>query len=205
MYKVFFKDRTLFLTDKIERDLASDFNALHKYTTPAELAQFIERFQQNDQLRIGFIYGRKLDFILREVKSCFTFLRAAGGLVFNDQGDFLAIHRLGVYDLPKGKCEKGESIRQTAIREVEEECGIHHLTLKQKLTSTFHTYQLKGVSILKETVWYEMSYAGKEELKPQAEENINIAEWLSKDKAAHFAQNTYPSIIEVLKKGNLIS
>ncbi|MBI9063742.1 MAG: NUDIX domain-containing protein [Marinilabiliaceae bacterium] len=205
MYKVFFKDRTLFLTDTIERDLASDFNALHKYTTPVELAQFIERFEQNDQLQVGYIYGKNLDFILREVKSCFTFIIAAGGLVFNEQGDFLAIHRLGVYDLPKGKCEKGESIRQTAIREVEEECGIHNLILKQKLISTFHTYQLKGVSILKETVWFKMSYAGHEELKPQLEENIKNAEWFSKDKAALFAENTYPSIIEVLNKGNLIS
>ena len=205
MYKVFFKDRTLFLTDKIERDLSPYFNALHKYTTQAELLQFIVHFEQNDQFQVGYIYGRKVDYILRAVKSCFTFIMAAGGLVFNDQGDFLAIHRLGVYDLPKGKCEKGESIRQTAIREVEEECGIHNLILNNKLISTFHTYRLKEDFILKETVWYEMSYAGHEALRPQLEENIKKAEWLSKDKAASFAENTYPSIIEVLKKGNLIS
>ncbi len=205
MYKVFFKDRTLFLTDKIERDLFPDFNALHKYTTQAELSQFIDRFEQNEQLQVGFIYGRKLEFILREVKLCFTFLRAAGGLVFNDKGQFLAIHRLGVYDLPKGKCEKGESIRQTAIREVEEECGIHDLTINRKLISTFHTYRLNDVSILKETVWYEMHYEGHEALKPQLEENIKNAEWLTTVQAANVVANTYPSIIEVLKKGNLIT
>lgn len=205
MYKVFFKDRTLFLTDKIERDLAPDFNALHKYTSQAELSQFIDRFEENDQLQVGYIYGRNLDFLLREVKMYFTFLMAAGGLVFNENGDFLAIHRLGFYDLPKGKCEKGESIRQTAIREVEEECGIHNLIIQQKLISTFHTYQLNEDSILKETVWYEMHYTGCEALQPQQEENIQKAEWLSKDKVASFAENTYPSIIEVLKKGNLIT
>lgn len=204
MYKVFFKDRTLFLTDKIERDLVPEFNALHKYTTLPELKQFIERFEQNDQLKVGFIYGHSLDFIWREVKSCFYFLKAAGGLVFNAEGAFLAIHRLGVFDLPKGKCEPGESIRQTALREVEEECGIQNLTIERKITSTFHTYRLKEQLMLKETVWYLMQHSGDETLTPQHEENIKSAEWMSTAQITNFTRHTYPSIVEVLKAAGLI-
>ena len=51
-------------------------------------------------------------------------IEAAGGLVVNAAGKLLVIERLGVWDLPKGKLESGETAQVAALREIEEECGI---------------------------------------------------------------------------------
>ena len=54
---------------------------------------------------------------------------AAGGLVTNENNELLMIFRRGKWDLPKGKLDKGETIEECAIREVEEETGIgNHMT-----------------------------------------------------------------------------
>ena len=67
-------------------------------------------------------------------------VEAAGGLVFNKDGDILMIFRNGKWDLPKGKLEIGESIEECAIREVEEECGISGLIIEKKIKDTYNIY-----------------------------------------------------------------
>jgi len=200
MYKVFFKDRTLFLTDSLELDLSLSFDALHKYTSHHELVQFISQFESNTHLKEGYIYGRDKTYLLETLKKCFRFITAAGGLVINPVNEILLIHRLGVYDLPKGKSEKGESFRQTALREVEEECGLDNLVIRHPLLSTYHTYKQNNIFYLKETAWFFMDYFGFDKPTPQLEEQIVSAEWLSADDLLKVKSNTYPSIIEVFIK-----
>ncbi len=200
MYKVFFKDRTLFLTDNLTSDLTENFDAIHKYTSHHELLLFIESFEQNEHLKAGYVYGRKQAFLLEALKKCYKFITAAGGLVINPNSEYLVIHRLGVYDLPKGKCEPGETFRKTAIREVEEECGLDNLVIRHPLLSTFHTYEQKGVHYLKETAWFFMDYFGFEQPTPQTEENIASAEWMKETDLTKVYQSTYPSILEVFEK-----
>jgi 8-oxo-dGTP diphosphatase len=55
-----------------------------------------------------------------------TPVRAAGGVVLDGAGRVLVVHRPGHDDwsLPKGKLEAGESWREAAAREVEEETGL---------------------------------------------------------------------------------
>jgi len=50
---------------------------------------------------------------------------AAGGLVVDDDGRLLLVHRPRYNDwtLPKGKLDPGETLEQCALREVEEESG----------------------------------------------------------------------------------
>ncbi|MBR8534721.1 NUDIX domain-containing protein [Carboxylicivirga sediminis] len=200
MYKVFFKDRTLFLTDKLEQDLSQNFDALHKYTSHHELQIFINTFENNTSLKEAYVYGRRKEVLLNALKKCYRFITAAGGLVINPNNEFLVIHRLGVYDLPKGKCEKDESYRKTALREVEEECGITDLVIRHPLLSTFHTYEQKGVHYLKETAWFFMDYFGFDEPSPQTEENIVSATWVKKEAINEILNHTYPSIREVFAK-----
>ena len=45
-------------------------------------------------------------------------IKAAGGVVFNANDEVLLIYRRGKWDFPKGKAEKGETIEETALREV---------------------------------------------------------------------------------------
>ena len=66
-------------------------------------------------------YTRDLKQLWKHFKSLFKYIKAAGGVIYNDVGEILFIERLERWDLPKGKVDKGESNKEAAIREVEEE------------------------------------------------------------------------------------
>jgi 8-oxo-dGTP pyrophosphatase MutT (NUDIX family) len=126
-------------------------------------------------------------------------IEAAGGLVFNKDGDILMIFRNGKWDLPKGKLEIGESVEECAIREVEEECSIVGLYITEKIIETYHTYSLKGEEILKRTYWYKMRTNFDGELSPQIEEGITKVSWIDKDQISEKIKNSYGNISDVLK------
>lgn len=133
--------------------------------------------------------------LIKDVK----FIKAAGGLVENDRKEYLFIKRLGKWDLPKGKLEKGEEMKETALREVEEECGIKVDVLGKKIKSTYHSYSMFGELIIKKTNWYEMKVHNRPQLIPQSEEDITDAQWLTKDSFKMVRANTYPLIVELLE------
>lgn len=123
------------------------------------------------------------------------YVRAAGGFVSNDRGQILMIFRLGVWDFPKGKTEAGETIEETAVREVLEETGIEATIVGGKTISVFHTYDTYGPKMLKETVWFEMkAVAGS--TRPQTEEQIEQAVWVERDKVAELLKDSYASLRE---------
>jgi 8-oxo-dGTP pyrophosphatase MutT (NUDIX family) len=124
---------------------------------------------------------------------------AAGGLVKNENGRLLMIFRNDKWDLPKGKVEKGESVEEAGIREVEEECGIGKLTITKKLSPTYHTYIHKEKIVLKKTFWFEMLCTDDRQLKPQQEEGITEVKWMSPDQVEMALENTYLSIIDVVR------
>lgn len=131
--------------------------------------------------------------------SLFTEVVAAGGLVLNEKGEVLMIHRRGFWDLPKGKLEKKERIKECAVREVKEECGLSDVKILQKLCTTYHLYSLKKDPSLKPSYWYAMKVKGSPKLVPQTEEEIDQAEWVSLKKAEKLLADAYPSIREVFK------
>ena len=132
-------------------------------------------------------------------KKYFKYVKAAGGVVLHSDGRVLIIKRLGKWDLPKGKAEKGESLQDTAIREVIEECGLSKTPeITGKLTHTFHTYHQDGRYILKHTTWYAMVYDGNEQLQPQYDEGITEVVWFHQNDLNVVMQNTYQTIIQVL-------
>ena len=52
-------------------------------------------------------------------------IKGAGGVVFNLKGQVLLLHhKNGTWVFPKGHIDPGESKRQAALREVEEEAGV---------------------------------------------------------------------------------
>ncbi|MFM1931186.1 MAG: hypothetical protein RL226_489 [Bacteroidota bacterium] len=124
---------------------------------------------------------------------------AAGGIVENDRGEILMIHRLGKWDLPKGKVDEGETIEDAAVREVVEECGIPEPTNDGFFATTYHCYDYKGNKALKPSHWFSMHVAGAPKLTPQFEENITEARWVAVSEIESLLPESYPSIAEVLK------
>ena len=131
-------------------------------------------------------------------------IAAAGGLVKNERKECLFIFRNDKWDLPKGKIEKGEKIKEAAVREVEEECGIKVKKLGKKIGKTYHAYIYKGEIVIKKSYWFKMKCEGQDKLKPQKEEGITDARWFTQDKMGVIEKNTFPSILEVMEKTNLL-
>ena len=126
----------------------------------------------------------------------FTLIHAGGGIVSDGNGDILMSHRLGCWDFPKGKVEDGEDWETAALREVEEETGLHDITLAEPLPNTYHTYQLRGTPILKITHWYAMN-APQQPLTPQTEEDITQAVWVPQTEVSDRLQKSYASLISL--------
>ena len=113
----------------------------------------------------------------------FRIIHAAGGIVTNENNEILMIFRYGCWDFPKGKVEKGEDWETAAVREVEEETGLHDITLLHPHPNTYHTYILHDTPILKITHWYAMK-APAQSLVPQTEEDISQAVWVAREEVA---------------------
>ena len=108
------------------------------------------------------------------------------------------IYRNGMWDLPKGKREVGESDKECALREVVEECGLTNLSLNSFFKKTYHTYELNGESILKITSWFLMHSDFKGIFIPQITEGIIDVKWVNKNNLDEYAKNTFGNIAEIL-------
>ena len=159
---------------------------------------WIDRLLNLDLSEDTMVEVSDLQSFMDEVKSALLFIKAGGGYVLNDRGDLLMIFRRGFWDLPKGKLDKGETIEECAIREVEEECGISRLSIISGAFSTFHLYNEKGKTIVKESVWYKMRSTDKSELVPQTEEDILEARWVATPVSSDLIDQAYLSIREVI-------
>lgn len=136
------------------------------------------------------------------IYSQFHIIEAAGGVVVNPKSDILLIFRKGLWDLPKGKLDEGESLSDCALREVREETGIQSLNLGDFIGSTFHIYFLDGDWILKESYWYKMNADKQDNLKPQLEEGITEVRWVQPSHLPDFHPKMYPLIADLLEKIN---
>lgn len=126
------------------------------------------------------------------LKRKFKVVKAAGGLVRKKE-KFLMIYRMKKWDLPKGKKDSGERSKQTAVREVVEECGVG-VKLGKKICTTWHTYTMNKNSMIKKTRWYAMDLIDDSKMKPAAEEDIEELRWMTQKEVYHALENSYNSI-----------
>lgn len=163
--------------------------------------KLLEKLRNTKQLHI---ISPKIEQIFGYSLSSAPLIEAAGGLVINDQKEVLMIYRLGKWDLPKGKLEKGEDIKECAVREIGEECGIDGGSIDGFLTNTYHVYYINGQPVLKRTYWYKIKYDGDKTLTPQREEDITGAEWVSLQDVPQKLQNSYETIRDVFHTAGLV-
>lgn len=194
MYKVFVNEKKLLLS-KTPENLEKTVG--YENSTTLEIALDLLQNTSTSEMNV---YGENLETIWEEFNRLFRKIEAAGGIVNNPSGEILFIKRLGKWDLPKGKMEKGESREESAIREIEEETGLRNVVLKDFINTTYHIYvERNGDKVLKYTHWFEMFFDGEDTSKPQTEEGITEVAW-KKDSliTAEVFPNTFKNIKLIL-------
>jgi len=204
MYKVFSNNKAVSFCEQHKLFTIPDNCLITDFVSEELMIAQHREFLSSPEMKEMFINcGKHVNKIFRLFTSHFLLLKAAGGVVENPEGDVLFIYRCGRWDLPKGKVEKKEKTKNTAIREVEEETGIKMLTITGQLSPIYHTYYQDEKEILKKTYWYKMMTTDRSQPIPQTNENISLVRWFKPTELGEVLNNTYDSLkimIEDLKK-----
>ncbi len=195
-YKVFFNDKVIHISDKKETEI-KNINYIGNIEDITNAIHLISSDSDLDEL---CIYSQNVEKLFMTFSSQFQIIEASGGIIKDENDRILFIFRRGKWDLPKGKIDDGETPKITALREVEEETGLKNVKIIKHVCNTFHTYKFENQNVLKKTYWYKMDYFGNNKLIPQIEEDITIVKWFEKNKLEIIKNQTYKSIIEVIKK-----
>lgn len=128
---------------------------------------------------------------------------SAGGVVYRQNGGRIQIQliqdRYGRISLAKGKMEAGETIEETALREILEETGIVG-RIKDKLEMIGYQYTQAEKGVVDKEVHYFLVEAQSGELQPQIEEIRNV-EWYEPEEAWRKQQESgYDNNHSVLRK-----
>jgi ADP-ribose pyrophosphatase YjhB (NUDIX family) len=198
MYNIYFGKRCITLCTPDEKIIKDPNAVILRTDNKYNYSQIIEILESSPAIRHLMIYTEsEIDSEFNRLRALFKEINAGGGVIENENKEFLLIFRDEMWDLPKGKQEPDEEISKTALREVEEECGISGMDLEKLLCITRHCYKLNGTFILKHTWWYQMKYHKNTAPIPQKEENITKTEWVKIEQLPNYLKETYPSIKEV--------
>ena len=198
MHHVYFENRSIIICSTSELPSCQKGMTFVKASEVQSLPDLIDRFRTESTCDELYLYADSEESLVSDFCSCFMEITAGGGVVRNAAGQYLMIRRRGMWDIPKGKLEDGEDIRQCAVREVMEETGIAHISLGDHLTTTHHTYVLDGRLCLKHTWWYLMSTDADDRLTPQTEEEIAEVRWMTLSEINTNCRDSYLSIKEVI-------
>ena len=197
--KIYVNEKPIYLADNKNNRLQHLINEgflFYNNNTNIDYKKIVEQISNSEQKGIVII-DKDLESLKNDFFKAFKIIEAGGGIVQNEQNEILFIHRLGKWDLPKGKLEKGETIELCAQREVEEETGVTNLSLKNKIGETYHIYQIKEKNILKISHWYHFSCPTLQNTTPQTEEDITEIKWIAPADFSKPLSKTYNNIIEI--------
>ncbi len=187
--------------------LSDDHFIIKPYKSQKALAKIMEivHDEQNDSNLV--LYGEEPLQILEAFDLQFKRIDAAGGVVINEKDEILMIHRRGFWDLPKGKLDEGETLEAAAVREVKEETGLINVDLLSPITfegllnkATYHSYEHKGIRVLKASYWYMMKGNSTDKIIPQTDEDIIEARWMSRSEVEAVIPEMYLSIQDVIRE-----
>ncbi len=195
MYKVFVNDAPIIITSSLKKE-----NEYPIYLFKDTIVDEIIYKLKHGNLKGVNLYCIDTEDALHTFYTHFKVEIAAGGLVLNKNNEILFIYRMNKWDLPKGHVEKDEDLETTAIREVEEECGITNLKIDAFLLTTRHLFYQKKKNKLKETHWFLMHTNFEGQLTPQQEEGITKVAFKDKIATETALKSTYKNIILVYQE-----
>jgi 8-oxo-dGTP pyrophosphatase MutT (NUDIX family) len=200
-YTVFLNEKAVLICQDIKLPEQSSNEKTIVFTDKSNLIKSYKSFYSDkDCVNLRIKADKNFAEACEVFNTMFKRIEAAGGIVRNNNQEYLFIKRLGFWDLPKGKLHKKENIRDGALREVTEETGLTARTITKQLPSTFHIYtDRKGIEILKETYWFEMICTEDQPLVPQLEEDITEVRWFSQAELHVPLSNTYASLRSLLE------
>jgi 8-oxo-dGTP pyrophosphatase MutT (NUDIX family) len=199
-YRIYINQKVILLTET-EPDLKENYQKIEAQTFDLKIIYTWIVAHKRD---FFYVLCKNAKAYLKSIAANITLIEAAGGIVKNENNQYLFIYRNNKWDLPKGKIEKGEKVKEAAVREVEEECGIEVSRLGKSLCKTYHAYISREEVVLKKTYWFKMRCEQQNKLVPQLEEGITDVRWFKKKKIHTIVENTFPSIMDVLIKTSLV-
>ncbi|HCN84735.1 MAG TPA: NUDIX hydrolase [Sphingobacteriaceae bacterium] len=195
MYRIYINEAALIISESIPQNLENyqeienqEFNFL----------LFYKKVKTSTISGVYLLLIPKPANLFKEIKKSFQIIKAAGGLVSNEENKYLFIFRNGKWDLPKGKLDPWEKPKKAARREVEEECGITVTEVRNKICKTWHAYEFNDQQVLKSTAWYHMRAYNQKKLIPQLEEGITKVKWIAPGDFEKIRKNTYPLILDII-------
>ena len=189
MYKIFVGDKPITLSTQVK-----DEKGVKNYKLNTVILRRVIRKLNTTSIKEACLVHKNDAKLLKKFLKKAPNVVAGGGKVYNAKGEILFIYRNGKWDLPKGKAEKGESIEETAIREVEEETGVTGLKIVKPIETTYHIFKRRGRFRIKITYWFEMITDFEGTLYPQEKEGITKVKWLGKKKTKKALENSYANI-----------
>ena len=190
MYKVFFNQKPLILTNEILEFSDTEPFIFIKYSSARQILKALKS-TKNSKV---YLYHKNIDKLWKTFVKQFPVIEAAGGLVERTDNKLLFIFRNNKWDLPKGGVEKNELIIDAAKREVTEETGVADLIVQNQLSETYHIFKKGKRFRLKKTYWFRMSTNYTGQLQPQIEEGILKTEWIPKDGIKDFLNDAFENI-----------
>lgn len=204
-YKFFYNKAALkFIISGEKNTTVSDTVTNLCYEGPSAFRKVMDAFLHNQQSFDVYIAEEQAETAFKDFLSYFRVERAAGGVVERENGGFLMIKRFGFCDFPKGHVEAGETVEQTALREVMEETCVDGLEIVRPLPTTYHIFTHGSEFVLKSTHWFLMRTRFEGELQAQTEEQIAEARWVPKEELLYLYPQFYPSLQQLMDEGGFL-
>lgn len=129
---------------------------------------------------------------------------SAGGVVFRKLGKTVYILLIkdghGRWALPKGHVERGETLQETAVREVQEETGVEKLEVLGRIDEIRYFYTRKMPDAPSETVFKTNTFylMRTSQVKLHGSWEVQDVKWFPSDESIKIVE--YKNSLDILKK-----
>jgi ADP-ribose pyrophosphatase YjhB (NUDIX family) len=195
-YKIYFGEVQILIISRNQVPFLSE-KVRHLFIQDCDALKIINLIKENKLKKDVIIVSDDCKSAFNCFRDAFLYRKAAGGIVSNSEGNILFILKNGTWDLPKGNVDKNEKLKDTALREVSEECGVKDLWITKKTGVTYHIGRINEGLILKKTTWYNMQCFDPRNIDPEISEGITEVAWVNRSHLPGILLKSYRTIREL--------